>query len=180
MALAYPSAMEHEGEPVRVRVAHSGHGDGEGGDGEGGGGGGGAGDDDDSDSDSDSDSSATIALFANEHKRDICTYEEGFGGSRGLARSYWLQRFCEEKMYLKGQELAATKEHGAKFKKVKIWRTPDNLPAMCNNLRLREFFNLGGYHAFRDVVMVEVLVRELLSVDTSRGEFRVSMIIALR
>lgn len=43
-----------------------------------------------------------------------------------------------------------------------------------------EFFDLGGYRAFPDVVAIEVQVRELLEVDCARGIFRVGFILSLR
>ena len=48
------------------------------------------------------------------------------------------------------------------------------------NLNVRNFFKLGGYRAFPDVVTVQMDIREIYWVNVARGSFRCAFILQLR
>eukprot|EP00037_Helgoeca_nana_P006432 m.59226 g.59226 ORF g.59226 m.59226 type:complete len:1286 (+) comp17317_c0_seq1:49-3906(+) len=106
------------------------------------------------------------------HKSWTTVYEEGFGASLGCAKAYWKQHFVDEDI--------KTEKERTKSQKMKMWRTPDNQVFHSLQLRTREFFDLGGYRAFPDVVTVEVIFRELFDINATRGTFRVAFILSVR
>ena len=98
-------------------------------------------------------------------------YHAGFGGFAGYDKRYWACRNQEEKRAI---ELKKGETD------VRVLRTPDNTVFNHVNGRIRQFFELGGYRAFPEVVTISVDVREIMMVDTKDGRYRVSFIATTR
>ena len=96
-------------------------------------------------------------------------YNEGYGGAQGLPKpanskepSKWWRPHFEREEVAAAQETTAAAGRGAKagkgtaataeFDVIDVWRTPDNTVFTHENEVVREFFELGGYRAFPDVV----------------------------
>eukprot|EP00040_Diaphanoeca_grandis_P015071 m.76756 g.76756 ORF g.76756 m.76756 type:complete len:1193 (-) comp24930_c0_seq1:213-3791(-) len=94
------------------------------------------------------------------------TYLEGYGGKKGFESNYWLPR------WQRGAS-SDTKDN-------LYFRSQDNTVFKHTNLRVREFFELGGYRAFPEIVTVSIEVRDVFYVNVSQGTFRVSFILTKR
>ena len=99
--------------------------------------------------------------------RKFLVYNEGFGAVKGFPKSkeWWAPHFERESI------------DGVYHD---IWRTPDNTVFRHENEIVREFFELGAYRAFPDVVTTEIKVREILDVDVVQGTYTVAFILQLR
>eukprot|EP00037_Helgoeca_nana_P029956 m.365252 g.365252 ORF g.365252 m.365252 type:complete len:1630 (-) comp28083_c1_seq2:403-5292(-) len=120
------------------------------------------------------------------HNSWLQVYEEGFGGQNGCEPEYWSQHFVAEtpadpaQVGVKMDGENGGTNNTSVAPPLLVWRTPDNQVHHNLQLRVREFFDLGGYRAFPDVVTVEVKIREILTVDASKGIFRAIFIMTTR
>ena len=62
----------------------------------------------------------------------------------------------------------------------KRWKTPGCTPFLHKNSLMQDFFELGAYRCFPDVVMCEVLFRELINVDAVNCTYTIDFILTTR
>eukprot|EP00035_Acanthoeca_spectabilis_P016699 m.348002 g.348002 ORF g.348002 m.348002 type:complete len:601 (+) comp16562_c0_seq16:66-1868(+) len=107
-------------------------------------------------------------------EQQSAVYHEGPGGSRGAPPKYWLHRWHQN---------TTVRPNRSRKQRTRVgdtWITPDETKFTTQAPVLRLFYELGGYRCFPDVVTVEVVVTELLDVDTTNGTFTVQFTLTTR
>ena len=97
-------------------------------------------------------------------------YADGIGGMKGFPRSNWWT--------VTHEKVGTGKD--ATDRPLMRWKTPGCTPFLYKNSLLQDFFELGAYRCFPDVVMCELLFRELINIDAVNCTYTIDFILTTR
>jgi len=102
----------------------------------------------------------------------IHVFDDGGGAAGG---------FPYTKFYQQSMQSVAEKKGEVKDRKsMNRLKTLDCTPFLHSNSLLADFFELGGYRCFPDVVMCEIMFREIISVDAVNSTWTCDFILTTR